>query len=524
MESSHGRPHASSDRPFASLLFVDAVSEPIVGIGTPAFFSDLNLDQVVEAITTGREERDLLTALFSRGPDSQETVRFRQEIFRDLRDPALHEAAKSFSAQMHDIRAHLAQCEKMGHRHQRNGWFLSAAASYCESVQSLAGELTAADIRSPGLLAFREFLSAYAASTAFSSLVADTGDRQSDLARVRYCVRIRGSRVEVSRYEGEPDYSAEIQETFERFRQGPVKDYRLEYRVPPGMNHVAAQILDRVARLFGDELSALDDYSQRHDDLVHETIRRFDRDLQFYLSYLNYIEPLEAAGLRTCLPDVSDRTKEIFARDTFDIALANKLVAAATPVVVNEIRMDGAERIFVVSGPNQGGKTTFARTFGQLHYLASIGCPVPGSAARLFLFDQLHTHFGREEELATLQGRLEEDLVRIRDTLASATPDSIVIMNEIFTSTTLSDARFLGRKVLEAIAELDLLCVFVTFVEELASLGPSVVSMVSTIAPNDPAVRTFAVVRAPADGLAYALAIAAKHGLGYEALRRRIAS
>ena len=97
-----------------------------------------------------------------------------------------------------------------------------------------------------------------------------------------------------------------------------------------------------------------------------------------------------------------------------------------------------------------------------------------------------------------------------------------MILNEIFASTTVHDARFLGTKLLTKVMRLDALGVYVTFVDELASLGEQVVSMMSTIIPDNPAERTYQVVRKPADGLAYALALAEKHDVTYERLRERL--
>lgn len=288
------------------------------------------------------------------------------------------------------------------------------------------------------------------------------------------------------------------------------------------MDHIEAKVLEFVARLFPDEFAAMQAFCQQHREYLHPVLARFDRELQFYLAYLEYTARLEQDGLSFCFPVIRDQAKQVRSVAGFDLALASKLHGTGTSVVCNDFALEGSERIFLVSGPNQGGKTTFARTFGQLHHFAALGCPVPGRHAELFLCDHIFTHFERAESIADLRGKLQDDLVRIHAILESATPRSIVIMNEIFNSTTLADATFLARRVIARIVAEDLLCVCVSFLDDLADASETIVSMTSTVLPGDAAARSFKVVRHAADGRAYAMSIAEKYSLTYDDLLRRI--
>jgi len=508
---------------FQSILFEPGRAEVADIDVTPEYFADLHLDLVLESLTAGRETYNL-APLFHRRLDRVEAVLYRQHVVRDLeREPVLS-AVRAFAQGMQRMHEYLGLMHKLHYQRQKQRWFMEAVLAYCDATADFADRLAGVELASRGLSSWREYLVAYARSRAFVSLVSDVHERLDALGKVHYAIHTKGNRVRVSTYEGEPDMSEEIARTFAKFREGAAKDYRVRFPEYAEMNHVEAQILDLVVRLHPETFAEIDEFCARHSRYVDDRVKRFDREVQLYLAYLDHIAPLKSRGLAFSYPHVSTETKHEHVRHTFDLALAAKLAAQDQPIVSNDFELTGPERILVVSGPNNGGKTTFARTFGQLHHLAGLGLPVPGENARLFLPDQIFTHFEREESIETLRGKFEDELFRIHEILENATANSVLIMNESFGSTTLHDAVVVGTEVMRRIIVLDVLGVFVTFIDELSVLAESTVSMMSTVVPGDPAARTFKVVRKPADGLAYAAAIAEKYGLTYEALRRRLAT
>jgi len=488
----------------------------------PACLADLHLDQVFAAIADGRDAADL-APIFRAPLRDVADVAHRHDVFRDLADADLRGRVEAFAGAMRHLRVLRRRAEAVRNPRQAQRLRLDAAAAYVAAVRALAHALRR-PLRSQGLRAVAAHLDALVATASFRALEADVERLERDLGAVTYRLTLLEDRVHVERTDVQEDYGAAVERTFRPFRRREAPERPAERDDRTDLNVVEAAILERVALLHPEPFAALAAFAARHDAALDPVVARFEREAGFYLAYLAFAARFEVAGLAFALPEVAVDEKRLDVAGGFDLALAHRLLEEGGEVVVNDARLEGAERILVVTGANQGGKSTFARMLGQIHYLAALGCPVPARRARLTLVDGVHTHFDRAEDLRTLQGKLQEELGRLRALLELATPRSIVVMNEPFSSTSTDDALELGRGTLRRLLDLDALGVYVTFVDELASFDPRVASVTATVRPDEGARRTFEIVRRPADGRAHAVAIARAYGLTFEQLRGRLGS
>ena len=188
---------------FTSILFEkpeDKVTNETVE--APPCFIDLNLDQVINAITAGREEYNLKPFFFT-SLNTIDGIRYRHGVMQDLENEVLFEQIKAFAQKMRKMREHLLQAGKLHHQYQKESWFLDAVEIYCDAVQRLADDLRFGELKSRGLQALRDYIASYAESRPYRSLLSETKKIKADLSTVTYCLLIKGNRISVRNYESD---------------------------------------------------------------------------------------------------------------------------------------------------------------------------------------------------------------------------------------------------------------------------------------------------------------------------------
>ena len=505
----------------------------------PDCFSDLQLDRILNAVLPDYAQFGLEEYFYTPVTDP-ETVRYRQEVMKELAEPEKRTAMEDIirripaahaileEARPKLLKAGLLTGEKLKDNYLEMGRFLETIVAYLDAVNELNAGLERLDLRSAGLRGFAEYLRGYVSSEKLRLMTERRQRVGESIGRIRFNMFVKrgnfsllakpGS-IRVTPYGGQEDYAQRITALFSRFRQGENRSFLRPMDEKPRSENIENIILDMVSNLYPAEFRELREFVTAYLHVEDETVLAFVREIQFYFAWLDMVKTMEDIGFPFCYPELRSREEPRFAADAYDLALALRTLKQVVP---NDFSLTPPEQVLIITGPNQGGKSTFARAFGQAFYLASLGVSVPARQAVLPLCDQVLTHFERGEDHRKQSGKLEKDLLLLKNLLDRATKDSVFIINEIFSSTTLKDALELGRHMIDEITQKAGSAVVVTFLEELSQYGSRTVSMVSEVSVDAEQTRTFRVLRNKADGAAYALKLAGKYGLTKEQIIRRV--
>ena len=185
----------------------------------------------------------------------------------------------------------------------------------------------------------------------------------------------------------------------------------------------------------------------------------------FYVACLNLRDWLTRKGEPTCIPECRDVTDPVLrARGLYDASLT---LLRHERVVGNDIAAEVA-RLVVITGANQGGKSTFLRSVGQAYLMSQCGMFAAAEELTLGISTGLHTHFAREEDASMESGRLDEELSRLSRIADRIRPGSVLLCNESFASTNEWEGSEIGRQVIGALLQADVRVFLVTHLYNLA--------------------------------------------------------
>ena len=206
-------------------------------------------------------------------------------------------------------------------------------------------------------------------------------------------------------------------------------------------------------------------------DHVRSFFEMLRAELGFYLSCLNLRDRLTAKGGPVCFPDpdspvlVGAGHARLSARGLYDGSLALSLDDGQA--IGNDLDADG-KQLIMITGANQGGKSTFLRSIGQAYLMMQAGMFVPASSFAASASTGVFTHFKREEDVTMEMGKLDEELDRMSVIAGQITSGCLLLCNESFASTNEREGSEIGRQVIHALTEDGIRIVFVTHLYDLA--------------------------------------------------------
>jgi hypothetical protein len=506
----------------------------------PAYLKDLNLNRILERIQFLWPEE--IMEFFRYFPENEDCETYRREVYEDVRNPVLRQALTDFVEQMRERSRAMVNQTKVETELQKGIWHLWEVYHYCSALECLHGKLEAQvpfpvsedKPGSRGLLELTKYLGVQLADAEFLDMKNRCFALVARLQDTHLILKIENDRLFIGEGETKGRYEEFLRQSF------PGKNGKL--RSPFATGYGLSSLEKEAFRIFSRKNSELFEeileFSRIYTSYADKVLLRFFREIGFYLAFYKFETQMAADGFVFSVPETnSDR--EFKAEGLYDLALAYTLGKQGKKIVSNSMAYGEKERFFILTGPNQGGKTTFARSLGQLVYFTKLGLSVPAQSANVPYFSDILSHFSVEESIATGHGKLKEELIRLRPMMQDNVKNAFVIFNELFTTAANYDACIMGKRVLEHFSNQGCCGIYVTHLKELSD-GETFVGLRALVEKETASartegetgetptvtgtrhIRTYKIIRSQSDNLGYARDLVEAHGLTYEQAKVRI--
>ena len=226
---------------------------------------------------------------------------------------------------------------------------------------------------------------------------------------------------------------------------------------------------------------------------------------------------MRRAGIPLCYPTIAaERMVEV--HDAYDITLMTK---DEMKIIPNDISFHAEEPFFYLTGANGGGKTTYLRAVAVTLLLFMAGCPIAAENAVIYPPDSLFTHFPRDERFDRI-GRFEDEERRVNDILDRMSGNSVVLLNETYSTTSEESAVELTNKLADRLYDAGVYGIYITHQH---GLGETRIPYLNVVVDRDDANRsTYKVAKRRNEQGSLALDVLRRYRLTAEDLAERFGS
>ncbi len=497
------------------MMVKEEVTDPAENL--PSFFQNLNLDAIFLPWYDGTIPENIKELLFS-FPHDTSIIAYRQEIYQDLEKPTVYLGFTEFRKGFAEAERLLNYRLQSDNPLQQGKYYLDAAILYYQTIKGLYYTLKEHAV-STALTTLLPILAAYLERKDYYEFCLHAENLKLKLEAIYCTLSIDGNVVKVSFQQSTEDYFETVQKVF---REGEIGIPSICLFNQPVLNQFEGRLMSLVEKEYPKLCKEVLSFAAVSHPLVDEILMRLYKESDFYLSGHSLTERLKEKGFKLTYPQVQ-KQGTVNLQGICDIKLA-LTAGKAKEIALNNLLLQEDSQGAFITGANQGGKTTFARSVGQTIYLAMLGMPVIAKKAMLCHFSGIYTHFTVEENQLVNNGKLLEELHHLKEILVSAPDNCFYILNEMFSSTTAADTYELTNLLLPQIFQKYGIVLCVTHVPELARRRDKMTSLIASVREEDGYKRTYKIEPGEAVLSARAIDIALKYHLSREQIKERMAN